>query len=129
MKIKKKIIKNAIYNKKLNSYKSFAIIFTSNNTNLYNLDRITKSQFLKNNENNFNSIKTIPANVYFYKYSSIEKLKSIKNNIILIKKNNQYYTKEQLNFLGVYNNIQKLYNNFTLYKKLYLLLKTISVKN
>src|SRR5690554_4543187 len=128
MKIKKKIIKNAIYNKKLNSYKSFAIIFTSNNTNLYNLDRITKSQFLKNNENNFNSLKTIPANVYFYKYNYIEKLKSIKNNIIL-KKNNQYYTKEQLNFLGVYNNIQKLYNNFTLYKKLYLLLKTISVKN
>lgn len=122
----KKQIKNVIYTKKINNLKNFAILFDLKNDNL-NLTRITRTQFLKLNKNIFFE-KTLPANIYFYEYKSLNELEDLRESLILIKYNNNYFFENQINQL-FFNNIVSLVNNkLGFYKKFYLLLKTISFK-
>lgn len=123
----KKVIKNTIYNKKLNKLNSFAILFKDKNLETLKLSRITKSNFLKLNENIFKDT-IIPANVYFYNYKSLSDLEKVKNSIILIKHQNNYFYKDQIESLFLNTNISKLNNFLGFYKKFYYLLKSISVK-
>lgn len=123
----KKVIKNTIYNKKLNKLNSFAILFKDKNLETLKLSRITKSNFLKLNKNIFKDT-IIPANVYFYNYKSLSDLEKVKNSIILIKHKNNYFYKDQIESLFLNTNISKLNNFLGFYKKFYYLLKSISVK-
>jgi|SRR5690606_1112935 len=127
--INKKNIKNTISYKKISQLNSFAILLTDKiDTNL-NLTRITRTHFIKLNNNIFSKTKRIlPANIYFYEFNSLNDLEKLKNNIILVKYKNQYYFQNQLDSLLFNNNIQKINNFLGFYKKFYFILKTISSK-
>lgn len=127
--INKKNIKNTISYKKISQLNSFAILLTDKiDTNL-NLTRITRTHFIKLNNNIFSKTKRIlPANIYFYDFNSLNDLEKLKNNIILVKYKNQYYFQNQLDSLLFNNNIQKINNFLGFYKKFYFILKTISSK-
>jgi len=125
----KKQIKNIIYKKKINNLESFAILLkNSEGTNNNKLTRISRTPFLKLNENIFAN-KTLPANIYFYNYSNnFNDLIKRKNNIILAKFNSNYFYPKQIEFLILNNNISKINNLLGFYKKFYFILKTISCK-
>lgn len=127
--INKKNIKNTISYKKISQLNSFAILLTDKiDTNL-NLTRITRTHFIKLNNNIFSKTKRIlPANIYFYNFNSLNDLEKLKNNIVLVKYKNQYYFKNQLDSLLFNNNIQQINNFLGFYKKFYFILKTISSK-
>lgn len=127
--INKKNIKNTISYKKISQLNSFAILLTDKiDTNL-NLTRITRTHFIKLNNNIFSKTKRIlPANIYFYNFNSLNDLEKLKNNIVLVKYKNQYYFQNQLDSLLFNNNIQQINNFLGFYKKFYFILKTISSK-
>lgn len=128
--IKKKSIKNIIFNKRINKLKNFAILFnTKTNTLHFNrhLNRIKRTKFLEINKKIF-SDKNLPANIYFYEYESLNELNTIKENVILIKYKNNYFYKTQINSLILENNIAHINHILGFYKKFYFILKTISLK-
>lgn len=122
-----KIIKNSIYIKKLNDLDSFVILFQDKNIKKLKKNKITKTQFLKWNQNIFQD-KNIPANIYFYNFKTLDELEKIKENIILIKFKNNYFYKNQLKYLKLDQNITRINQVFSNYKKFFNILKTISVK-
>jgi len=124
--ISKKQIKNVISNKKIKNLKNFAILFNPKNNNLH-LTRITRTQFLKLNKNVF-SDKVLPANIYFLEYKSLDELTVLKENIILVKYNNNYFFENQIESLFFNNNLTRINNHLGFYKKFYFILKTISLK-
>lgn len=126
MQINKKQVKNTISNKKINNLKNFAILFNPKNNTLH-LTRITRTQFLKLNRNVFLD-KIIPANIYFFEYKTLDELTALKENIILVKYNSNYFFKNQIESLFFNNNLNRINNNLGFYKKFYLILKTISLK-
>lgn len=126
MLINKKQIKSVIVHKKLNSLKNFALLFNTQKNNL-TLTRITRTQFLKMNKNIFDK-KIVPANIYFYEYTSLDELNDFKENIILIKYNGNYFFENQIDSLIFNNIINRIHNNLSFYKKFYFILKTISLK-
>lgn len=126
MQINKKQVKNTISNKKINNLKNFAILFYPKNNTLH-LTRITRTQFLKLNRNVFLD-KIIPANIYFFEYKTLDELTALKENIILVKYNSNYFFENQIESLFFNNNLNRINNNLGFYKKFYLILKTISLK-
>jgi len=125
--INKKHIKRTISQKKINNLDSFVIVFKNKTTVAANLTRISRTQFLNLNPRIFSN-KTLPANIYFYTFNTLNDLINIKNNIILIKFKTNYFYPNQLNSLLVEQNISKLSSFLGLYKKFYFILKTISDK-
>lgn len=127
--INKKNIKNTISYKKINQLNSFAILLTNKIDTKLNLTRITRTHFIKLNNNIFSKTeRTLPANIYFCEFKSLNDLEKLKNNIILVKYKNNYYFKNQINSLFFNNNIQQLNTFLGFYKKFYFILKTISSK-
>ena len=126
MTINKKYIKNTISSKKINNLKNFVILFDPKSNNLP-LTRITRTQFLNINKEIFSN-KTLPANIYFYEYKTLNELNSLKENIILVKYKNNYFLKNQIDSLFFDKNINRINNNLGFYKKFYFILKTISLK-
>lgn len=122
-----KLIKNSIYIKKLHALDSFVILFQDKNIKKLKKNKITKTQFLKWNQNIFKD-KNIPANIYFYNFKTLDELEKIKKNIILIKFKNNYFYKNQLKYLKLDQNITRINQFFSNYKKIFNILKTISVK-
>lgn len=128
--INKKNIKNIISYKKINQLKSFAILLNNKIETNINLSRITRTHFMKLNNSIFSKTnRTLPANIYFCEYKSLNDLEKLKDSIILIKYKNHYFYKNQLHSLFLTSNIQQLNNYLGFYKKFYFLLKTISSKN
>jgi hypothetical protein len=124
--LNKKKIKNAISNKKINNLKNFAILFNPKKNNLH-VTRITRTQFLNLNRNVF-SDKILPANIYFFEYKNLDELIAVRENIIIVKYNNNYFFENQIDSLFLNNNLTRITNNLGFYKKFYFILKTISLK-
>ncbi len=129
MTINKKQIKNTISYKKIAQLTSFAILLNDNVETNLSLTRVPRTHFVKLNNNIFLSTKRVlPANIYFCEFKTLNDLKKLKHNILLIKYNNYYFFQNQLNSLFFTNNIQQINNFLGFYKKFYFILKTISSK-